>query len=228
MHVRVELVLRLDVEDAALAARVGRFQDGRQPDGLERGPRAQHVAGAREAGLRHAGVGERAPHRDLVRHQMGGLGPDPGQSQRLGDGSDDRHSPVGRDGQHSVDAVPACDVRDCSDVGEIDRLARVRGGEARRVRVPVDGDGAQAELLRAQDGAALVASRAHEENRLHVARDAIRVVGTRWERPAPLRLRVGAGGEAREEERQLASRARSDSRWSPRTSPRPSAPRASR
>ena len=107
MHVGVELVLRLDVEDPALAAGVGRLQHRRHPDHVEGGARAQHVACAREAGLRHARVGERAPHRDLVRHQMGGLGPDPGESQRLGDGGDDRHSPVGRDGQHSVDAV-AC------------------------------------------------------------------------------------------------------------------------
>ena len=126
---------------------------------------------------------------------MGGLDPDPGQAQRLGDGSDDRHRPVGRDGQHSVDAVASSDLRDRSDVGEVDRLAGVRDGESRRVRVPVDGHDAEAELLRAQDGAALVASRAHEENRLHVARDAIRAVRARCGRPAPLRSRVAAGAK---------------------------------
>ena len=93
MHVRVELVLRLDVEDPSLAAGVGRLQHRRHPDRVQGCARAQHVACPREARLRHACVGERAPHRDLVRHQMGGLGPDSGEPQRLGDGCDDRAQP---------------------------------------------------------------------------------------------------------------------------------------
>ena len=162
MHVRVELVLRLDVEDAALAAGVGRLQHRRHTDHVESGPSAQHVAGAGEAGLRHARVGERAPHRDLVRHQMSGLDPDPGQAQCLRDCGDDRHGSVGRDGQHTVDGVASRDLRDRREIGEVDRLAFVCGGKTRRVRIPVDGHDAEAELLRAQDGAALVAPRANE------------------------------------------------------------------
>ena len=79
------------------------------------------------------------------------------------------------------------------DIREVDGLARVRRGEPGRVGVPVDGHDAEAELLRAQDGAALMAPRAHEENRLHVGRDAT----------APLRCpsRVGAGVEPRQQER---------------------------
>ena len=104
VQVGVELVLRLDVEDAALPARVGRLQHRRHADGVERGAGAQQVACAREGRLRHAGVGERPAHRDLVRHQVGGVGADPRQPERFGDGCDNGHGAVGRDGQDPVDA----------------------------------------------------------------------------------------------------------------------------
>ena len=172
MQVRVELVLRLDVEDAALPARVGGLQDRGHADRVERGARAQEVACAGKGGLRHAGVGERPPHRDLVGHQVGGVGADPGQAERLGDGRHDGNGAVGRDGEDAVDRVPAPDLRDRVDVREVDRLALVGDGEPERVRVAVDGDDAQAELLRAQDRAALMTACADEENGAHVAGDA--------------------------------------------------------
>ena len=57
---------------------------------------------------------------------------------------------------------------------EIDGLAHVGDLQAERVRIAVDCDDAEAELLRPQDRAALVAPGADEEDRLHVARDGIR------------------------------------------------------
>ena len=66
-------------------------------------------------------------------------------------------------------SVTACDV------GEVDRLADVGHLQAGRIGVAVDGDDAEAELLRPQDRAALVAPGADEEDGLHVARDRIRV-----------------------------------------------------
>jgi hypothetical protein len=174
VHVSVELVGRLDVENPALPARVGRLQHRRHADGLERCARALHVARAGEARLGHACVGECAAHRDLVRHQVRSLRADPGEPERLGDGRDDGHGPVGRDGEDAVDGVATPDLGDRGDVGEVDRLARVSDLQAERVRVPVDRDDAQAELLRPQDRAALVAPGADEEDRLHVARDRIR------------------------------------------------------
>ena len=227
MDVRVELVVRPDEEDPSLAAGVGRLQHSRHPDRVEGGPRTQHVAGAGKARLRHAGVGERAPHRDLVRHQVGGLGPNPGRAKRLRDGGDDGHSPVRRDGQHAVDAVAASDVGDCGDIGEVDRLALSAAPSP---------------------GASGFRSTAMTRRPSSFARRMAR----RWWRPAPTKRTVftsramlsgwlGPGGKdprrhgyalllvaKPEGGTRAVSRARSDSRWSPRTSPRRNAPRASR
>ena len=105
---------------------------------------------------------------------MRGLGADPGQAERLGDGRHDGNSAVGRDGEHAVDGVAAADLGDRGDVREVDGLAGVGDLQARRIGVAVDRDGAEAELLRPQDRAALVAPGADEEDGLHVARDRIR------------------------------------------------------
>ena len=70
VQVPVEVVERLEHEQAALAAGVGRLQDGREADGLGRRHRLAPHAHGRVAGLRHAALGEPAPHRDLVRHQV--------------------------------------------------------------------------------------------------------------------------------------------------------------
>ena len=92
----------------ALPARVGRLEHRREADLVGRAPPLGERAQRREARLRHAGLGERAPHRDLVRHQVRRLDADPRQPARLGDRGDDRHRAVGRDGQHAVE-LGACD-----------------------------------------------------------------------------------------------------------------------
>jgi hypothetical protein len=94
-----------------------------------------------------------------------GLGSDPGQAERLGDGGDDRHGTVGRDGEDAVDAMRAGDGDDAIDVSEVDDLGRVRQLQSQRLGVPVDGHDAQPELLRARDRAPLVAPGADEEDR---------------------------------------------------------------
>ena len=101
--------------------------------------------------------------------------PIPG-SQRLGHGRDDRDGPVGRDGEDAVDGVAAPDLGDRGDIREVDGLARVGDLQAEGVRIAVDCDDSEAELLRPQDRAALVAPGADEEDGLHVARD--RILGT--------------------------------------------------
>ena len=194
VHVPVELVLRLDVEDPALAAGVGGLQHRRDADGVERRPRALHVARAGEARLRHARVGERAPHRDLVRHQVRRLGADPRQPERLGDRRHDRHGAIGGDREDAVDGMAPPDLGDRGDVREVDGLADVRDLQPERVRVAVDGDDAEAELLGPQDRAALVAPGADEEDRLHVARDRIRC-GSRS--PSGRPARSGPSGRTR-------------------------------
>ena len=90
--------------------------------------------------------------------------------------------------------------------------------EPGRVRVAVDRDDAEAELLRAQDRAALVAAGADEEDRAHVARDAIR----RWARS---RGASPAASERRHEEREPLDSARSRSRSPARSSTQTRRPR---
>jgi hypothetical protein len=71
--VGVEVVARVEEEDPALAARVGRLEDGGQAHGLERGATLGDRPHGGEARLRDPGVGEPAAHRDLVRHRVSRL-----------------------------------------------------------------------------------------------------------------------------------------------------------
>ena len=63
----------------------------------------------------------------------------------------------------------ARDVHDRVDVREVDDLGYVGEGEPGRLRVPVHRDDAEAPLARLRDRAALVASRADEEDARHRA-----------------------------------------------------------
>jgi len=65
--------------------------------------------------------------------------------------------------------VPAGEVLDSVDVCEVDDLGHVCQGEPGRVRVSIDRDDAKAPLARLRDRAALVASRADEEDARHGA-----------------------------------------------------------
>ena len=108
---------------------------------------------------------EPPPHRDLVRHQVRGLGADARQAERLGDGRDDGYGAVGGDRQDAVDLVAPPDLRHRFDVGEVDDLADVRDREPRRLGVAVDGDDAKPELARAHDRPPLVPARADHQER---------------------------------------------------------------
>jgi hypothetical protein len=167
VQVAVELVLRADEKDAALAAGVRGLEDGREADGLAGGARAGEIARGGEARLRHARLGQRPAHRDLVSEAMRRLRPDPRQAERLRDGGDDGHGAVRRHRQHAVDLVPARDLPHRGDVGEVDRLSSIGLAEPERLGVPVDRDRTQAELLRPQDRAALVAAGADEQDAAH-------------------------------------------------------------
>ena len=108
VQVRLDVVERLDAEDAALPARVGGLQHRRERRPRRaRGAARDSVRSAAKRGCGTPGVGEPAPHRDLVRHQVRRLDADPGQAERLGDRGDDRDGAVGRDRQHAVDLQPA-------------------------------------------------------------------------------------------------------------------------
>ena len=123
-----------------------------------------------ELRLRHARLAEAAAHRDLVRHQVRRLGADPGQSERLGDGGDDGDGAVRGHGQDAVDGVAAADLGHGLDVAEVDHLRDIGDLQAARRGIAVDGDHAQAELLRAQDRPPLVAAGTDEEDGGHPRR----------------------------------------------------------
>ena len=134
MQVRLEVVPRVDAEDAALPARVGRLEHGRHADvstaSTHRGCRAPPRSAVAARRLRRG-----APHPDLVRHQMGGLRADPRQAERLRHRCDDRHGAIGRHGERAVDPVRSATSMHRVDVREVDRLGDVRH---RRGRAPRD------------------------------------------------------------------------------------------
>ncbi len=118
-----------------------------------------------EARLGDACLGEPAAHRDLVRHQVRDAGADRGEPEPLGHGRDDGHGPVGADRERAVDLVALSHLLHRGDVGEVHDLGHVGRLEPERVRVPVDADDAEAELLRPLDRAPLVPARTDEEDR---------------------------------------------------------------
>jgi hypothetical protein len=142
VEVRVEIVRRVEPEDAALPARVGGLEHRRQAGRLQRRVLLAQPAQSCERRLRDAALREQAPHRDLVRHEVRGLRADPRQPERLRDRGDDRDRAVCGHGQHAVDLVPARSVGDRLDVGEVDDVPLVGCRQAGRVRIAVDGDDA--------------------------------------------------------------------------------------
>src|SRR5215211_928223 len=119
----------------------------------------------REPGLRNSCIGETPAHGDLVGHQMSCLGPDAGEAACLCDGGDDRHGAVGRERHYAAYSMPAPDFGDVGDVSEIDHLGCICDGEARRLRISVDRDDPDTELLDAHERATLVPAGAHEQHR---------------------------------------------------------------
>ena len=133
VQVRVDVVDRLDEEDPALAAGVGRLQHRREADLVGGAMALRQRAHRSEPRLRHARLGERAPHRDLVRHQVRGRRPDPRQPARLGDRGHDGHRAVGRHRQHAVERLALDGLEHRLDVREVDDEAAV-GDLAARAR----------------------------------------------------------------------------------------------
>jgi hypothetical protein len=140
VEVPVEIVERPQQEEAPLSARVRRLQHRREADRVTGGRRlAPHTHG-REPRLRHTALGEPAPHRHLVRHQVRGRRPDPGQPELLSDRGDHRHRPICRHGQHAIDPGSPRDGDHPLRVGEVDDVALVRMRQPDRLRVAIDGD----------------------------------------------------------------------------------------
>ena len=169
VEVRLQVARVVDPEDPTLSARVDRLEHGGEPDRVDRGSSLGEAPDRRERRLRDPLLGERPPHRDLVRHAVRDVGADRREAEALGDRRDDRDGAVRRDRQRAVDGVPSRDLLDRVDVGEVDDLRDVRRLEPRRVGVAVDRDDADPALARLGDRAALVAARADEEDARHGA-----------------------------------------------------------
>ena len=102
-----------------------------------------------------------------------------GQPELLGDGRDDRHRAVGGDGQRAVDAVSRGRPRSPPSTSwKSTVLADVGAREARGVRIAVDRDDAQAELLRPCDRPPLMAAGADEEDGLALHATTLRPTAT--------------------------------------------------
>ena len=170
MQVPIEVVARLDPEQAALAAGVGRLEHGREADLRQRSVGFVQPADRREPRLRHACLGQRAAHRDLVRHPVRRVHADPGQAQPVGHRCDDGHGAVGGDRQHPVHLVCAAQCGNVVERREVDPFADVRDREPGRVLLRVDRDDAQAAGARLLDRTALMDAGADEEDGLHAAR----------------------------------------------------------
>ena len=167
----VEFVRRFELANPSLTARVGGLDHAGKADSsrgclgfLERARRP-------EAWLRHARLLEPPSHVDLVGQHARGFGADAPQSEILGNGCHCWHGSVGRDREHAVRADTACGLDRDRNFAEVDRLEDVGIVLRDGLRVPVEGDHAVAERLRAQDGGALVASGAEHEDRLHLGRN---------------------------------------------------------
>ena len=174
VQVTVDVVERLDAEHAALPAAVRRLQHRREPTSSPARRVSDSVRTAAKRGCGTPASASAPPHRDLVRHQVRRLGPDPRQAARLGDRRDDRHRAVGRYRQHAVDPQPRGRLQHRLDVGEVDDLRDVRLREPWRVGIPVDGRDSKAQLLRPENRAALVAACTDEENGPHGRRILLR------------------------------------------------------
>ena len=167
LEVGLDIRGRLQPRHAALAARVGRLDHGREADVLRGRERLAERLRRAEPRLRYAGLGETAPHVHLVCQYPSRVGPDARQAERLGDGRHRGNRAVRGDRQHAVRTDPARCLDRSLDVAEVDLLEEVGVFLRDRVGVAVDRRDAEAELLRAEDGRALMTSGAEDENRLH-------------------------------------------------------------
>jgi hypothetical protein len=100
-----------------------------------------------------------------VRHAPGGRGADAREAECLGDCGHDGNGTIGGDGQDALNGVPAADLDDALEVGEVDDLGDIGRLESESLCVAVDGDDAVAELADVLDGAPLMPSGADEEDR---------------------------------------------------------------
>jgi hypothetical protein len=104
-----------------------------------------------------------------VGHQVRGRRADPRQAELLRHRCHDRHRPVCGNGQDTVDPGRTRNRDHGLDLREIDDVRLVGVGQPDRLRVAVDRDDPQSELLGAQDRTPLMAACADEEDALHSA-----------------------------------------------------------
>ena len=140
LQVADRVCLRLDHEEAALAAGVDRLDHCGQTH-LGQGSLQVSVVGHDAVcGLPDPALREASPHLRLIGHPARDRDADPGESECIRDRGGGDDAPVGADRERTFDAERPCQLDHPSDVGEIDRLRNVRERERDGVRVSVDCD----------------------------------------------------------------------------------------
>ncbi len=169
-EVSFQILHAVHAENRALSTRVHGLENGGKPGRREclSGVLGRANRGVRR--LRDSRLGEHAAHLELVGHPVRGVDSDTREAELVRHGGNDRHGAVGRDRQHTVDALSAADLGDRGNVGEVHDLGDVGRGEPGRVRIAIDGDDSQVACACVLDRAALVATCADEEDGLHGGR----------------------------------------------------------
>ena len=171
----VDVVERLDAKHAALPAAVHRLQHRREAR-PRRPPAASPTASAPP---RTAAAARPPPRAAAASRSCASSG---ARSRRRCPGGRaprrPRRRPAPRGRPHTVSTPsirkPRGRLQHGPDVGEVDDLRDVRLRQPRRVRIPVDGRDAKAQLLRPENRAALVAACTDEENGPHGRRILLR------------------------------------------------------
>ena len=167
VQVCVDVVDRLDAEDAALAARVGGLQHGGEPDLVGGAAPLRERCGPRRsaaAARRRRRAGARIATLCVIRCAVST--PIPGSPRASATAATTGTARSARHREHAVELQPRDRLQHRADVGEVDDAARCRprrGPSASGLRSTAATR--RPELLRPQDRAALVAARRRRRGR---------------------------------------------------------------
>ena len=167
VEVPLDILDRLDHEEAALATRVGRLQHCGGRHALE--ARIEVAAGGHEhvLRLRDPRAGEARAHRPFVGHRARDLDADARQAEGLRDGRSRKDGAVARNREHAVGAVLRARERDLLEVAEIHVHRHVGERKGDCLRITVDRDHAVSGRARMFDRSQLRHTRAEEQQSCH-------------------------------------------------------------
>ncbi len=169
VQVAVEVFERPQLEQPALPTGVGRFSTAGKPTVSAAGPASRRTRTAANRGCGTPPSARRRRIATLWVIRCAVAEPIPGRPELLRHRRHDRHCPVCGDRQHAVDAGRTRNRDHRLDLREIDHVRVVGMRQPNRLRIAVDRDDPQPELLGPQDRAPLMAARTDEKDALHGA-----------------------------------------------------------